>query len=310
MNRQMVSRPTHAVALDASSSRTIGVGYPMAQPVHFSRRSAFGAAGAALAAATLSDTSSVQAQTPNKGTFVLVHPAWFGGWCWKKITPLLRARGYDVYTPTLTGLGDRVHLARPEIGLNIHIEDVASLLKYEDLSGVVLVGNSSAGMVITGVADRAPERIAHIVYLDAFVPLDGQSMLDLIPPDRRPPMEVLVQTEGQGWLLPRFAPPPWEKFVPEAWHITDETDLRWVLPRLNATPFGHFKEPVNRKTAVAEKVPRTYIRCVQWPNAIFDRYADAARQTTGWRYRELATSHIPYITHPHQVADLLFEIAA
>jgi pimeloyl-ACP methyl ester carboxylesterase len=287
--------------------------HPMTEPspVHFSRRGAFGAAaaGAALAAATFSDTSSVQAQTRSKGTFVLVHPAWFGGWCWKKITPLLRARGYDVYTPTLTGLGERAHLARPEIGLNIHIEDVANLLKYEDLSGVVLVGNSSAGMVITGVADQAPERIAHIVYLDAFVPQDGQTMLDLVPPDRRPLMEMLVQKEGQGWLLPRFAPPPWEKFVPEAWRITDEADLRWALPRLNATPFGHFKEPVHRKNAAAEKLPRTYIRCVQWPNAVFDRYAEAARQTAGWRYRELATSHIPYITHPHQVADLLFEIS-
>jgi pimeloyl-ACP methyl ester carboxylesterase len=277
-------------------------------PVHFSRRTASMAAGPTLAAATFSDTSGVQVQTRNKATFVLVHPAWFGGWCWKKITPLLRARGYDVYTPTLTGLGERTHLARPEIGLNVHIEDVGNLLKYEDLSGVVLVGNSSAGMVITGVADQMPERIAHIVYLDAFVPQDGQSMLDLIPPDRRPPMEMLVQKEGQGWLVPRFAPPPWEKFVPETWRITDEADLRWALPRLSATPFGHFKEPVNRKNATAEKLPRTYIRCVQWPNAVYDRYAEAARQTAGWRYRELATSHIPYITHPHQVAGLLLEI--
>jgi pimeloyl-ACP methyl ester carboxylesterase len=175
-----------------------------ASPVHLSRRGAFGAAaaGAALTAATFSETSSVWAQTRNKATFVLVHPAWFGGWCWKKITPLLRARGYEVFTPTLTGLGERAHLARPEIGLNIHIEDVANLLKYEDLSDVILVGNSSAGMVITGVADQAPERIAHIVYLDAFVPQDGQTMLDLIPPDRRPPMEMLVQNEGHGWLLP------------------------------------------------------------------------------------------------------------
>src|SRR5262249_54380201 len=118
-----------------------------ASPVHLSRRTTFGAAavGAALAAATFSGTSRVRAQTRNKGIFVLVHPAWFGGWCRKKVAPLLRARGYDVYTPTLTGLGDRAHLARPEIGLNIHIEDVANLLKYEDLSGVVLVGNSSAG---------------------------------------------------------------------------------------------------------------------------------------------------------------------
>src|SRR5262245_7034043 len=116
-----------------------------ASPVHLSRRTTFcsAAAGAALAVATFSGTSSMRAQTRSKGTFVLVHPAWFGGWCWKKVAPLLRERGYDVYSPTLTGLGERAHLARPEIGLNIHIEDVANLLKYEDLSGVVLVGNSS-----------------------------------------------------------------------------------------------------------------------------------------------------------------------
>jgi pimeloyl-ACP methyl ester carboxylesterase len=97
---------------------------------------------------------------------------------------LENARGYDVHNPTLTGLGERARLARPDIGLNIHVEDVANLLEYEDLSGVVLVGNSSSGMVITDVADRVPERIAHVVYLDAFVPQDGQTMLDLIPPAR------------------------------------------------------------------------------------------------------------------------------
>jgi pimeloyl-ACP methyl ester carboxylesterase len=284
----------------------------LASAVHVSRRGTLGAAagGAALAAATLSGTSGVRAQSRDKATFVLVHPAWFGGWCWKKVTPLLRARGYDVHTPTLTGLGERAHLARPDVGLRMHIEDVANLLQYEDLSGVVLVGNSSGGMVITGVADRAPERIAHVVYLDAFVPQDGQSMLDLIPPDRRPPMEALVQSEGQGWLLPRFAPPPWEKFVPQAWRITDEADLRWALPRLRPTPFAHFTEPVRRQNAAAEKLPRTYIRCTQWPNAVYDRHTEEARRTPGWQSRELATSHLPYITHPRELADLLHEIAA
>jgi pimeloyl-ACP methyl ester carboxylesterase len=283
-----------------------------ASPIHLSRRSTFGAAagGAALAAATFSATSSVRAQTHNRETFVLVHPAWFGGWCWKKVAPLLRARGYDVHTPTLTGLGERAHLARPDIGLNIHVDDVANLLQYEDLSGVVLIGNSSSGMVITGVADRVPERIAHVVYLDAFVPQDGQTMLDLVPPDRRPPMEALMQSEGQGWLVPRLAPPPWEKFLPEAFRITDKADLRWVLPRLRPTPFGHFKEPVQRKNAAAEKLPRTYIRCVQWPNAVYDRHAEAARRTPGWQSRELATSHLPYITHPREVTDVLLEIVA
>jgi pimeloyl-ACP methyl ester carboxylesterase len=243
-------------------------------------------------------------------TFVLVHPAWFGGWCWKKVAPLLRARGHDVYAPTLTGLGDRAHLARPEVGLATHVEDIANIFEYEDLSGVILVGNSSGGMVITGVADRIPERIARMVYLDAFVPEDGQCLLDIIPPDRRLAMEALVETEGKGWLLPRFAAAPWETFVPEAWRVTDEADLRWVLARLAPTPFGHFKDPVRRKNPVAEALPRTYIRCLQWPHAGFDRYADAARRTPGWRCRELATPHLPYVTHPPELVELLLEAAA
>jgi pimeloyl-ACP methyl ester carboxylesterase len=253
-------------------------------------------------------TSSIRAPSRDRPIFVLVHPAWFGGWCWKKVVPLLRAHGYDIHTPTLTGLGDRAHLARREIGLNIHIEDVTNYLNYENLSGVVLVGNSSAGVVITGVADRVPELIAHIVYLDAFVPQDGQSMLDVVRPEQRAAQEALVQQEGEGWLLPRVAPPPWDKFLPEAMRITDEADLRWVLPRLRPTPFGHFKEAVSRKNTVAGALPRTYVRCLQWPNAVYDRYGEAAQRTPGWRYRELAASHLPFITHPRELTDLLVEI--
>jgi pimeloyl-ACP methyl ester carboxylesterase len=243
-------------------------------------------------------------------TFVLQHPAWFGGWCWQKVVPLLRARGHDVFTPTLTGLGERAHLARPEVGLATHIEDVVSVLEYEDLRGVVLVGNSSGGMVITGVADRVPERIAELVYLDAFVPTDGQSLLDLIPPDRRAAMEALVTTEGEGWLLPRFAAAPWEKFVPAAWEVTDATDLAWALARLRPTPFGHFKDAVRRKNPVAEALPRTYIRCRRWPHPGFDRHADAARRSQGWRCYELDSPHLPYVTHPGDLVGLLLKICA
>jgi pimeloyl-ACP methyl ester carboxylesterase len=201
-------------------------------------------------------------------------------------------------------------LARPEVGLDTHVDDVVNLLTYEDLHDVVLVGNSSGGVVITGVVDRVPERIGHLVYLDAFVPEDGESMLDIIPPERRPVMEKLVQTEGHGWLLPRFAPAPWETFAPESWRITDEADLQWMLPRLAPTPFGHFRDPVRRRNPRAEAVPRTYIRCVGWPNASFDRYTEAARRGAGWGYRELAASHIAYITQPHDVAEVVLEAAS
>ena len=156
-----------------------------------SRRGALRATAAGVvAAASTSGTSTAQAQATNKMTYVLVPPAWHGGWCWKKVKPLLQERGHDVYTPTLTGLGERSHLAHQEIGLDIHIHDIVNVLKYEDLSGVILVGHSSSGMVITGVADRVPELLSHLVYVDAFVPEDGQSMWDIIPPDRRPAMEA------------------------------------------------------------------------------------------------------------------------
>ena len=179
-----------------------------------SRREALTAiGGTAFSAVAISDASKARSREGSKMTYVLIHPAWFGGWCWKKVTPLLRAQGHEVFTPTLTGLGERAHLARPEVGLEIHVRDIINVIEYENRRNVILVGNSSGGMVITGAADHVPERIAHLVFLDAFVPTDGQSMLDVIPPDRRPALEAFVQKEGDGWLLPRFAPPPWEKLV-------------------------------------------------------------------------------------------------
>ncbi len=242
------------------------------------------------------------------GVFVLVHPAWFGGWCWRKLVPLLRDAGHAVLTPTLTGLGERAHLARPEVGLDTHVEDIVRVLTCDDVRDAILVGNSSGGMVITGVADRVPERVAKLVYLDAFTPAHGQSVVDLIPPERGAAMRALVESEGDGWLLPRFAAQPWEQFVPAAWQVTDEADLRWVLERLVPTPFGHFTQPVRRTDARAETLPHTYVRCLGWNAPHFDRYAAAAR-AAGWQCRQLDTPHLPYITHPRELAALLDDLA-
>jgi pimeloyl-ACP methyl ester carboxylesterase len=116
-------------------------------------------------------------------TFVLVHGSMHGGWCWQRVAPLLRAAGHEVFTPTLTGLGERVHLAHPDIDLDTHIQDVLGVLEDEDLHDVVLVGHSYATLVIIGVADRLPERIAHLVYLDGPIAGEGQALLDFFPPD-------------------------------------------------------------------------------------------------------------------------------
>jgi pimeloyl-ACP methyl ester carboxylesterase len=165
--------------------------------------------------------------------------------------------------------------------------------------------------VITGVADRVPERIAQLVYLDAFVPEDGQALWDLIPPPpRRPPMKALVDTEGFGWLLPRFAPEPWEQFVSQAWQVTDDADLAWMLDRLRPTPFGHLTSPVRLVNPAADQLPKTYIRCHRWPNPGFDRYAQTASQDPRWRLRQLDSGHLPYITNPHELAPMLRELAA
>jgi pimeloyl-ACP methyl ester carboxylesterase len=241
-------------------------------------------------------------------TFVLVHPAWHGGWCWKKVVPLLEARGHEILTPTLTGLGARSHLARRDTGLDAHVNDVASVIQDQNLRDVVLVGHSSSGAVVTGAADRVPDRIGHLVYLDAFVPNDGESVFDLLAPERRQVLENLVQQEGGGWLLPRFAPPPWETIVRDMWGVKDDADVAWMLERLTPTPVGHFKDPVTRTNPAAEKLPRTYVRCPRFPNPRFDRHAEMARVAPTWSYREMPTAHHPAITDPDSLTNLLLEL--
>jgi pimeloyl-ACP methyl ester carboxylesterase len=274
-----------------------------------SRHTVLKSGAAGTFAASLFSTSS-SAQNDDPATFVLVHPAWLGGWCWLKVAWRLRAHAHNVYTPTLTGLGERVHLAEPAIGLTTHIEDIVNPLEFEYLERVILVGNSSGGMVITGVADRIPERLAAVVYLDAFVPDDGQSLVDLLSPERRQGMESLVRTEGQGWLLPRFSLPPWEEIVRGPWGVTAGEDVAWMLSRLAPTPFKHFTDRVTLSNPTTAQLNRVYIRCSLFPQPVFDRHAKTAQEITGWQYRELATPHLPCITHPEKLTEVLLELAA
>jgi len=132
---------------------------------------------------------------------VLVGGAWLGGWCWKRVTPFLRAAEHDVYTPTL-GLGERQHLAHPEVDLDTHVQDIVNVLEFEDLDHVVLVGHSYSGMVITGVAERAADHLAHLVYVDASVPQDGESMFGKGPSKFREFVETDARRRGDGWRWP------------------------------------------------------------------------------------------------------------
>ncbi len=231
--------------------------------------------------------------------FVLVHGAFHGGWCWRRLVPLLRAGGHAVYAPTLTGLGERAHLAGPEVGLATHIADVCAVLESEDLKDVVLVGHSYSGMVIAGVAERAPERVKRLVYLDAFVPEDGQSLADIKGRDWLESARKRASESGDGWRLD----PPSSRYF----DVLDEADIAWADARLTAQPIKTFEEPVrlrNRKTAV---IPRAYIACMAQEDN-FEWVLERAR-ARGWECFELDAGHDAMITAPGELAETLLSLA-
>ena len=231
-------------------------------------------------------------------TFVLVHGSFGGGWIWQKVIPLLRAGGYEVYAPRLTGLSDRSHLLDCGVNLTTHITDVASLLFYEDLSDVVLVGHSYAGMVITGVAANVPERLKLLVYLDAYAPDDGQSESDLWPAEMRSEIQADVAA-GRGLREP--PPPTWLG-------ITDPEMADWVKARMTPHPLTTYNQPVSAGNAKSATLPRVYIHCTAGPTTpVFAPFAAKAR-AGGWEVYEMATGHMAMLTAPREVADLLLEL--
>jgi len=213
--------------------------------------------------------------------------------------PLLAARGHRLVTPTYTGLGERAHLAHRDIDLDAHIEDLLSVMLYEDLRDVVLVGHSYGGMVATGAAERALERVAQRVYLDAFVPRDGQALLDLVSPEARAAMRKAASEQGEGWRIP---PNP-------VADDTAEADRAWILPRRVMQPLATFEQAL-RVHGVADHLPRSYVYCKRaGPGDVFRQFAERAQREPGWRLFELDASHSPNVTAPEALADLLAGIA-
>lgn len=233
-------------------------------------------------------------------TFVLVHGAWHGGWCWRRVAPRLRQAGHEVFTPTLTGLGERSHLLGPEVGLDTHVRDVAAVLEYEELSEVVLVGHSYAGSVISSVAEVAEARIAHLVYLDGFLLADGQSVFDVMPAGLRDEFRALAAVEGDGWCIPAFSR------LLEIWKIDDSTDRAWVGSKISPFPLRCFEQPARLPTGAAARLPRTYLAFTGYPAAhtVFAPFAERARRER-WGYQELDTGHDAMVTMPEALAELL-----
>lgn len=214
--------------------------------------------------------------------------------------PLMAAAGHDLVTTSHTGLGDRRHLAHKEIDLDHHIQDICAVLFQEDLRDVILIGHSYGGFVATGVADRMPERLAQIVYLDAFVPKHGESMMDLATPDSRQRWTEGAAREGEGWLVPPNPSPP----------DTPADDIAWLTPRRYPQPIKTMTQPL-KLTRGETALPRSYIYCTRvGPGDMFGPFARAAKADPTWRYFELDASHNPHVTAPYHLARVLIDIAA
>lgn len=230
--------------------------------------------------------------------FVLVHGGWHGGWCWRRLVPLLRAAGHEVHAPTLTGLGDRAHLAAPDIGLATHVEDVVALLEMDDLHDVVLVGHSSGGAVIAGVAQRVPGRLARHVHLDAFVSQPGQSVLDLLAPERRAHFLAMADAAGRVVL-------EWEAAM-DGWAVRDEADREWLRPRLRPHPLGGLADPLPADPV--PDLPRHYVHCTDKPAGdSFAGFAAAARHDSAWRLDVLDAGHDAMLTAAPPLARILLD---
>lgn len=259
------------------------------------RRHFLSSTAAAAAAAGCAPAPPTSAPAAGR-TFLVAHGAWSAGWSWKKMHSLLSAAGHRLLVPTYTGLGERAHLATPEVSLDTHIQDLQGVIRYEELSDFVLVAHSYGGMVATGLADRVPERIRQIIYLDAFVPRDGQALVDIVPAETR--ARILATGDDGGWLV---QPQP----IPDD---TSPEDVQWIEQYRIPQPLRCFDTPV-RLAHGDTKVPRAYIYALRHPPAdTFGPFAARAK-SEGWAYHEIDASHSPHVTAPAKLAELLAAIA-
>ena len=268
-----------------------------------SRRKMIAAGGAAAATVPLAGAGGANAAPAAKpATFVLVHGGGHGGWCYQLVADRLRAVGHRVYTPTMTGLAERSHLLRPDIDLDFQINDVVQLLKYEDLRDAILVGHSYGGMVITGIADRAADRVGHLVYLDAANPKNGQSLVDVAGP-----MMLAARKGGRvvdGIELVLFP----EQTPPQFFGITDPEMVAWTASKLTPHPWKCFEQKlVLRNEAAVWKIPQSHIVCT---STLPGRDVAALKAASNGRFWDIDTGHDLMITEPDKVTALLAKVAA
>lgn len=239
-------------------------------------------------------------------TYVLVGGAWIGSWAWRAVTDRLRAEGHAVYPLSLTGLADRVHLGGPETNLDTHIADVTNLICFEELEDVVLVGHSYAGAVITGVADRLPDRLSQVVFVDTAPFADGMSMLDLNSPEGVEQLRREVATCGEGWKLPF----PSMEELSETADISGLTDEHLELMRRKAVPhpFGTWEQPLRLTHGgwAHGSYERVMIACNEFKSLLAMNLPQLAFiKPPEWRVETIETGHWPMLSTPEELVRVL-----
>ncbi|WP_226583664.1 alpha/beta fold hydrolase [Acuticoccus sediminis] len=226
-------------------------------------------------------------------TFVLVHGAWRGGWCWKHVRPLFEAAGHRVVAPTLTGVGERCHLGGPWISLETHIADVANVLRWEELDDVVLVGHSYGGIVVRHVADRCPERIRSLVFLDAFVPTDGYALVDYLP-DKGERHRLDAAETGDGWSVPP---------LPPSIFGDDPASAAWLAAQSTNHPLATFFARAELARNYEGIIDIGYVLATGWTGP-FHQFHQAAHER-GWWTEEIACGHDIMVDRPGELATVL-----
>ena len=246
-----------------------------------------------LAMAILVSSATAFAGREHRPTYVLVHGGFHGGWAWQEVAARLRESGAVVYTPTLTGLGDRAHMAQPNVGLGVHVQDIVAMLEFEDLRDVILVGHSYSGMVITGVAAAVPGRVKSLVYCDAAIPESGQSFFDAIAfPGSLPPGMTML-----------------EPFSPQFFGVTDPAQIAFVGARLRPQPLASFQEPLSFNWEALANISKVYIHCAgEWSDKASFLPFRAKAQARSWTYFEVAAGHDVMITAPQELSSILLRL--
>lgn len=233
-------------------------------------------------------------------TFVLVHGAWHGGWCYKRVAQLLRKAGHEVYTPTLTGLGERSHLMSRAVNLDTHIQDVVNVIRWEELSDIVLCGHSYGGQVISGVADKVPEKIRSLVYLDAFVPENGDSLTDHVDPNMKAAFLDDVKNNGDGYLM---SPIP-----AAAVFNVNERAAAWVDQMCVKHPLVCFEQKIALTGALERVQQHTYVLAANWgPPQPFVAIAERLKNAPGWKVVSLPCGHDVMLDMPKETANILLD---